>query len=82
LHPVDPSRSRLLTAAEHARIKGIDPAMLVGASETVAHQVCGQSVDTRPLKALAHRLAMALLVAEDGLHRGAAAPEGWQSVHG
>lgn len=61
LHPTDPERSRLLTAAEHARIKGISPDLIGGVPETTAHQVCGQSVDVRTVQAIGQRLARALL---------------------
>jgi DNA (cytosine-5)-methyltransferase 1 len=60
LHPTDPGRSRLLTAAEHARIKGISPRLVEGVPETTAHQVCGQSVDVRPVEAIGRRIAEAL----------------------
>jgi DNA (cytosine-5)-methyltransferase 1 len=43
-HPTRAGYSRLLTPAEHARIKGISPALVDGLSDTVAHQVLGQSV--------------------------------------
>ena len=61
LHPTDPERSRLLTGLEHARIKGIDPALIARAPETIAHQVCGQSVDVRPVHAIGARIARVLL---------------------
>ncbi|CAD5366685.1 putative DNA (cytosine-5-)-methyltransferase [Rubrivivax sp. A210] len=60
LHPTDAERSRLLTAAEHARIKGISPRLVDGMPETTAHQVCGQSVDVRPVQAIGLRVAQAL----------------------
>lgn len=60
LHPTDPQRSRLLTATEHARIKGISPDLVDGVPETTAHQVCGQSVDVRPVQAIGRRIAQAL----------------------
>jgi DNA (cytosine-5)-methyltransferase 1 len=60
LHPTDPDRSRLLTAGEHARIKGISPELVDGVAETTAHQVCGQSVDVRPVQAIGLRIARAL----------------------
>ncbi len=60
-HPYDPELSRLLTAKEHARIKGLDQVLLGDASDTVAHQICGQSVDARPVEALGRRLGAALL---------------------
>lgn len=61
VHPTDPSRSRLLTAAEHGRIKGIDPALLAGLSSTEAHEVCGQAVDVRVVQALGRRLGERVL---------------------
>ncbi len=60
LHPTDPEKSRLLTAAEHARIKGISPDLVDGVPETTAHQACGQSVDVRPVQAIGRRIALAL----------------------
>lgn len=60
LHPTDPERSRLLTATEHARIKGISPGLVNGVPETTAHQVCGQSVDVRPVQAIGRCIAQAL----------------------
>lgn len=60
LHPTDPERSRLLTATEHARIKGISPGLVDGVPEMTAHQVCGQSVDVRPVQAIGRRIARAL----------------------
>ena len=44
LHPTDPSRSRLLTPAEHARVKGIPEQAVAGLSDTIAHEILGQSV--------------------------------------
>lgn len=43
-HPVDPSLSRLLTPAEHAKVKGIPVSTVDGLSATMAHQALGQSV--------------------------------------
>jgi DNA (cytosine-5)-methyltransferase 1 len=60
LHSRNASLSRLLTAREHARIKGILEALIEGGSATLAHQVCGQSVDTRPVRALGRQLGEAL----------------------
>lgn len=65
-HPSDPSRSRLLTAAEHAKIKGIDAALVAGVSDTVGHQICGQAVDTRPVKAIGRRIGEAIQTAASG----------------
>lgn len=44
LHPTNPLLSRLLTPAEHARVKGIPLEVIEGESETVAHEGLGQSV--------------------------------------
>ena len=43
-HPTRPNVARLFSAAEHARIKGIPPALVAGLSEKKAHEVLGQSV--------------------------------------
>lgn len=59
-HPADVDLSRLLTSSEHARIKGIDLALLAGLSETAAHAACGQGVDARPVRALGQTLGSAL----------------------
>jgi DNA (cytosine-5)-methyltransferase 1 len=43
-HPTDPNKSRLLTVAEHARVKGIPENAVAGQSKTIAHEILGQSV--------------------------------------
>lgn len=43
-HPSGDGRRRLLTPREHARVKGIDPALVAGLSATLAHEILGQSV--------------------------------------
>jgi len=43
-HPTRAGYARLFSAAEHARIKGIDPALVAGLSEKKAHEILGQSV--------------------------------------
>ncbi len=55
-HPTQPSMLRLLTPTEHARIKGLPAEILGDLSVTAAHQLLGQSVDTRPVKALFQRI--------------------------
>ncbi|MDA8140767.1 MAG: DNA cytosine methyltransferase [Desulfobacteraceae bacterium] len=42
--PVDPTKSRLFTVAEHCRVKGIPEAAVNGQNSTVAHEILGQSV--------------------------------------
>lgn len=44
IHPTDPSLSRIFTPQEHARIKGIPTSVIEGLSNTIAHQILGQSV--------------------------------------
>ncbi len=59
-HPTDPELSRLFTATEHARLKGIPPSMVDGLSETIAHEVLGQSVVYPVFQAVGWALGMAL----------------------
>jgi len=56
-HPTRPGVGRLFSAAEHARIKGIDPALVNGLSEKVAHEVLGQSVIAPEFTALGAAIA-------------------------
>jgi len=51
-HPTRPNTARLFSAAEHARIKGIDPRLVTGLSEKRAHEVLGQSVIAPAFSAL------------------------------
>ncbi len=44
VHPADSALSRLFTKLEHARVKTIPESVVDGVSETVAHQILGQSV--------------------------------------
>ena len=44
VHPEDKALSRIFTPIEHARIKGIPEGAISGLSDTVAHQILGQSV--------------------------------------
>lgn len=60
IHPTNPSLSRLLTATEHARIKGIDERLIKGMSQTVAHELLGQSILFAPFKALGRALGAML----------------------
>lgn len=43
-HPTIAGLSRLLTPVEHARVKGIPEEVITGLSDTVAHEILGQSV--------------------------------------
>lgn len=59
-HPTDPSLSRLLSVAEHARVKGIPVEMFAGASETTGHEMAGQSVIFPVFEALGQGLGALL----------------------
>ncbi len=43
-HPTDPQLKRLLTPAEHARVKGIPESLVQGEASTTGHEILGQSV--------------------------------------
>lgn len=43
-HKTNPELSRLFTVTEHARVKGIPVEMFAGVSDTVGHELAGQSV--------------------------------------
>ncbi len=51
-HPSNPNLLRQFTAAEHARIKGIPQSLIVGLSNTVAHELLGQSIIYQPFIAV------------------------------
>lgn len=55
-HPSNPALLRLLTAAEHARIKGAPPELIEGLSETIAHQLLGQGIAYEPFRAVGERI--------------------------
>lgn len=57
LHPTNPHLSRLFTATEHARIKGIPESLVAGLSQTTAHEMLGQSILFAPFKTLGEALA-------------------------
>ena len=69
VHPHLPHLSRLLSATEHARIKGIPEQLLGGLCATAAHAACGQSVDTRPVHALGRALGRAMKVMSQPVQR-------------
>lgn len=60
-HPTKPGLLRLLTAAEHARVKRIPDQLIAGLPQTVAHEVLGQSVIWSAFQAVAMTLGLALL---------------------
>jgi DNA (cytosine-5)-methyltransferase 1 len=59
-HPSRPGMARLFTAREHARIKGIPPALVAGLSEKKAHEVLGQSVISPAFVGLGRLIAQAV----------------------
>lgn len=59
-HPTRAGYSRLLTPAEHARVKGIPPALVQGLADTTAHEVLGQSVISPAFVALGSLVGAAL----------------------
>lgn len=61
VHSENPALSRLLTAAEHARVKGVPQELIDGLSETTAHQVLGQGIVYEPFRAAGERIGEAIL---------------------
>ena len=59
-HPTKPNFARLLTPAEHARVKGIDEAMVDGVVWTTAHEVLGQSIIPAAFRAVGAALGRAM----------------------
>ena len=57
LHPTNPELSRLLTATENARCKGIPECLISGLPQTTAHELLGQSILFAPFRALGALLA-------------------------
>lgn len=66
IHAANPELSRLLTPTEHARVKGIPERMIEGLSDTVAHQVLGQSVIYPAFEAVAMALGKSLIARSQG----------------
>lgn len=59
-HPTDSGLSRLLTPAEHARVKTIPENLIEGLSDTVAHEVLGNSVIHAAFRAVGRSIASAV----------------------
>lgn len=51
---------RLFTSSEHARVKGIDEALVEGLSQTTAHELLGQSITPTPFRAVGELLGTML----------------------
>lgn len=62
-HPSTPELLRLLTAEEHARVKGVPCSIIAGEAETVAHEILGQAVIYPKFMALAVGIAQMLKTA-------------------
>ncbi|MCY0853064.1 DNA cytosine methyltransferase [Cupriavidus sp. D39] len=67
--PTDPSKMRLLTAGEHASLKGVPPALIEGLSNTIAHEMLGQAVLYEPFQDLGQHMgnSMQRLVGRGGI---------------
>ncbi len=59
-HPTDPTLLRLFSGDEHARIKGVDPKLVDGLSNTDKHILLGQGVCPGPVTALLKRVGECL----------------------
>lgn len=60
VHPHISTLSRIFTPLEHARLKGIPESAINGLSDTIAHQILGQSVIFPVFEAVALHLGKAL----------------------
>lgn len=60
-HPVHENLYRIPTVAEHARAKGIDPALVADTTQTFGHETCGQSISVPPFVSLFAHIGEALL---------------------
>ena len=60
-HPDNPALLRQLSSAEHARVKQIPQHLAAGLSETLAHELLGQSVIHGALVAIGEHIARALV---------------------
>lgn len=60
VNPLNDAYSRLFTPVEHCRIKGVPESVIDGLSDTVAHEVLGQSVIFPAFEAVASELGDSL----------------------
>lgn len=60
-HPDDPDLLRLPTVREHARLKGVPEHLVEGLSQTLGHELLGQSIVYRPVREIAKLLGRAFL---------------------
>jgi DNA (cytosine-5)-methyltransferase 1 len=64
-HPFLQGIYRKLTAAEHARVKGVPAYLVDGVSETTAHELLGQGIVYEPFRAVGERIGEAIAAAID-----------------
>jgi DNA (cytosine-5)-methyltransferase 1 len=69
-HPTDPELSRLLTAGEHARVKGVPVHLVEGLASTTAHELLGQGIVYEPFRAVGQRIAEHLQALRARLQEG------------
>lgn len=65
-HPSNPQLLRQFTVSEHARIKGIPEHLASGLSQTVGHEVLGQSICYAPFEAVGRLIGQALMALVSG----------------
>lgn len=73
-HPENPDLLRIPTAREHARAKGIPEILVDGLSQTVAHELLGQSIVYAPFKRVARAIGEAFAAFKEVVKDNAAAP--------
>ena len=61
IHPENKELSRIFTPLEHCRLKGIPESLISGLSDTVAHQILGQSVIFPVFEDVAHAVGTSLV---------------------
>ena len=71
VHPSDPALSRLLTPAEHARVKGVPPELVATLAQTNAHELLGQGIVYEPFRATGQRIGEQLLRLRDDMQQAA-----------
>ena len=59
-HPSDPDLLRQFSVAEHARIKGVPEYLVDGLSQTIGHELLGQSICYTPFVAVGRLVGQAL----------------------
>lgn len=71
VHPTDPALSRLLTPAEHARVKGVPPELVATLAQTTAHELLGQGIVYEPFRATGQRIGEQLVRLRDDMEQAA-----------